>query len=427
MLLICLASSLYALHQSYRSDETMLNGNLAVSPFMDADSVPVALRKRDNSPIAVVNDIENGSPFDKLEEISRKMNVNVESDNSELELVSQEIPLAEVRHRQLPAEERYDDFADISTFIPRVYPALEISRLLKEAQDPIDPITKVPNIVHFVYGLGKSSPAKPVPFSITQYLAIKSALDVIKANHVHLWMRNTPPQENKWWSLTLEMGKLRSEERGWPTNSSLITIHPTRDVTTVFGKEVDHHAHKADIIRLEALLTYGGIYLDMDVIAIKSFDELLEAPCTMGLEQLDTNKHPHGLGNAVIICHRASPWLTEWYNSYRKFNNAEWAALSVHLPLKLARSYPHYVQSLNYDAFFRPVWSSTGMADLYVHNTYNLRHNYAVHLWGGGNRYRNQDSFEQICALQTTWGRIARIALLAGNGNKDLCKGFPID
>jgi hypothetical protein len=412
-----MVANLYAL-QCRQPNEDMMSSKTSVqagSPNFDKAnllSFLQTLRSHDDPRIPSIDNVEKTSSLDELDPLSRK---DVEDEEDTLKIVDTE---DKAQGQAVDIEVKSTESAALT---PPVHLSPEISQLLKEAQNPVDPITTVPKIVHFVYGLGKASPTDPVPFSITQYLAIKSALDVINADRVHLWMRNTPPLENKWWSLILELGKRRAQERGLPANSSLITMHSTRDVTKVFGKEVVHHAHKSDIIRLEALLTYGGIYLDMDVVAVKPFDKLLEVPCTMGLEQLETNKNPHGLCNAVIVCHRSSPWLTEWYNAYRKFNKSEWASLSVHLPLKLSRSYPHYVQALPNDAFFRPVWSRTGIEDLYLKNTYDLRNNYAVHLWGGGNRYRNQETFEEICALQTTWGRIARIALLAGNGYSNIC------
>lgn len=42
-----------------------------------------------------------------------------------------------------------------------------------------------------------------------------------------------------------------------------------RDVTEIFGRKVDHYAHKADVLRLEVLRDYGGIYLDTDILVIK--------------------------------------------------------------------------------------------------------------------------------------------------------------
>ncbi|MCL2259845.1 MAG: hypothetical protein FWC15_00660 [Fibromonadales bacterium] len=44
-------------------------------------------------------------------------------------------------------------------------------------------------------------------------------------------------------------------------------------------------AFAADFIRLWAIYNYGGIYLDADVEAVKSFDSLLHLPYFLGIEQ----------------------------------------------------------------------------------------------------------------------------------------------
>ena len=49
----------------------------------------------------------------------------------------------------------------------------------------------------------------------------------------------------------------------------------TEPPTEIFNNKLNRYAHKADIIRLEKLLEYGGIYLDIDVLTNKSFDDLL--------------------------------------------------------------------------------------------------------------------------------------------------------
>lgn len=52
---------------------------------------------------------------------------------------------------------------------------------------------------------------------------------------------------------------------------------------SIFGTPVKHYAHKADIVRMEALLRWGGIYLDIDVITLRPFDHLLDKDMVMGL------------------------------------------------------------------------------------------------------------------------------------------------
>lgn len=42
-----------------------------------------------------------------------------------------------------------------------------------------------------------------------------------------------------------------------------------RDVTEIFGRKVEKLAHKADVIRLEVLRDYGGIYLDTDMFVLR--------------------------------------------------------------------------------------------------------------------------------------------------------------
>jgi hypothetical protein len=41
------------------------------------------------------------------------------------------------------------------------------------------------------------------------------------------------------------------------------------NIESVYGNDVKHYAHKADIVRLEALRFAGGIYLDVDVLLLR--------------------------------------------------------------------------------------------------------------------------------------------------------------
>ncbi|MBN4084743.1 glycosyl transferase [Flavobacteriaceae bacterium AH-315-B10] len=49
--------------------------------------------------------------------------------------------------------------------------------------------------------------------------------------------------------------------------------------------ETKKYAFASDLIRLHAVYTYGGIYMDTDVEVLKSFDDLLDLPYFMGVEQ----------------------------------------------------------------------------------------------------------------------------------------------
>lgn len=49
-----------------------------------------------------------------------------------------------------------------------------------------------------------------------------------------------------------------------------LVLVEARNVTAIWGKKVNVIEHKADVLRLEALLHFGGIYSDLDVIWLKS-------------------------------------------------------------------------------------------------------------------------------------------------------------
>ena len=38
----------------------------------------------------------------------------------------------------------------------------------------------------------------------------------------------------------------------------------------IFGNPVKRFAHQADVLRLELLLQFGGVYLDLDVLLLRS-------------------------------------------------------------------------------------------------------------------------------------------------------------
>lgn len=122
--------------------------------------------------------------------------------------------------------------------------------------------TRIPKIVHFVYGLKDPEPQ----LDLIQYLSIKSAYEVIKPEKIIFHYHYMPTGE--WFDLI----------------RPLLTLRQVDIPTKIFGNRVDHYAHRADVVRLEALKEFGGIYLDLDVIMLKSLDHLLDEQFAMGQE-----------------------------------------------------------------------------------------------------------------------------------------------
>lgn len=75
--------------------------------------------------------------------------------------------------------------------------------------------------------------------------------------------------------------------------------------------ETKKYAFAADYIRLYALYTEGGIYLDCDVEVLKPFDNLLKLPYFICKEN-----SPQGVEAATIGAERRCPWIGKCLDYY---------------------------------------------------------------------------------------------------------------
>ena len=74
--------------------------------------------------------------------------------------------------------------------------------------------------------------------------------------------------------------------------------------------EAKKYAFAADYIRLYAVYNYGGIYIDMDVEVIKSFNDLLRNDYILGYEAAK------GLEAGVFGAPKKAPWVKEVLEYY---------------------------------------------------------------------------------------------------------------
>ena len=101
----------------------------------------------------------------------------------------------------------------------------------------------------------------------------------------YCWLSNDPIPE-----------KLQQCMKSWreklPDYEFMLWNFDRFDITTsMWVKQAfDHkkYAFAADYIRLYAVYTYGGIYMDMDVEVVKSFNDLLFTECMIALEAYST-------------------------------------------------------------------------------------------------------------------------------------------
>lgn len=222
----------------------------------------------------------------------------------------------------------------------------------------------IPKIVHYCFGMSSAGGGKP--WSLVHYACLRSAIERIRPTEAFLYCEHEPA--GPWWDLTREF----------------IKVEKIRAPREIFGNPVAHYAHRADIVRLEKLLSRGGIYLDADVFVHRSFDDLLANSTVLGRQVVDGRDL--GLCNAVILSEPEAPFLRRWYSEYRSFrskgNDIYWDEHSVQLPYKLSKEFPNELTVLEPSAFFWPTFSK---ADLEL--TFDsvapadISRSYATHLW----------------------------------------------
>ena len=199
----------------------------------------------------------------------------------------------------------------------------------------------IPPLVHFIFGLSDDPALRE--FTFQHYVAVHAAHELLRP--AVLWLHHHYVPTGEWWA------------RARP----LLVLKPTDAHAEVFGRPLAHAAHRSDVLRLQLLITHGGIYLDMDVVVVRPFgDALLAAGHTfvMGKEGDADAGGFHGLCNAVMLARPNASFAVRWLEAYRDFGSAgdAWSHHSVQLPAELAEQHPGEVHVLPHTAFFWPDW-----------------------------------------------------------------------
>lgn len=254
----------------------------------------------------------------------------------------------------------------------------------------------IPNIIHFVYGFKKQDKE----FELYKYLAIKSAIDVNNPIKVYFHYRYEP--YGKYWDLI----------------KSKLTLEYVNPPAEIYGNELLHYAHQSDIIRLQKLQKYGGIYLDIDTICLKSFDDLRKNDFVLGVQGNKNNSDIYGLCNAVILSKPQHKFIIEWIDTYTTFRSKGrdeyWDEHSVLMPLKLSYKYANKIKILSNNNFYYPLWYDIDKI-LFKENInidqYKkiINNNYCIHLWDTySNKYLSELTEYKILNELTLYNLLTR-------------------
>ncbi|KAL3836289.1 hypothetical protein ACJMK2_021726 [Sinanodonta woodiana] len=247
----------------------------------------------------------------------------------------------------------------------------------------------VPNIVHFIWFMYKE-------FNFFHYLSFMSAVRFVRPCLI-LLHGNYVPHGRYWRSFTLSFPFVILVQRS-PRSS-------------IFGNKIKFLEHISDVMRIEILKDYGGIYLDYDEVVLRPLEPLRVYEYVQGLE------FPNQLGSQLIMAKKNATFLQLWYDSYKNYSedplyNAQ------EVPATLAKRHPKLIHVEGYN-FTRPNWKSAGL--IFNHN-YNWSTNYAMHSYARilMTKYPDRNvNLTNIRYLNNTIGSISRHVLL---GSKELCE-----
>ena len=206
----------------------------------------------------------------------------------------------------------------------------------------------IPNIVvHFIYGLSNPhSDPSAGHFDFLSYLAVRAALVSLQPTELklHYTYLSSPPSPDPNAQDPLSNPWIRRLTQRWPGKFKLVH-HPPPPET----ESKAQYAHKSDTLRLQILLEGGGIYLDIDVFAFRSFAPLLSRGPTQGRDTIlgYEGGNRWGLCNAVIVARRPNAtFIRRWLDTYLDENvdleKEAWNYRSVLLPKELLAVEQHH-------------------------------------------------------------------------------------
>jgi hypothetical protein len=249
---------------------------------------------------------------------------------------------------------------------------------------------RVPKVIHFIFGLSPDFGGKP--FNLMHYFAVLSAAQRIRPEAIYFHHAYEP--SNEYYSRV--KGLMISRKCGVPTE--------------IFGRELKHFAHRADVLRMQLLQEFGGIYLDLDTVSVKPFDDLLTSSFSIGLQGRD---RVFGLCNAVMLSAPRDRFIQDWLEYYRQFTPEVWDRFSVKLPYAMWRSGKHKINVLAYDIFHWPLWDNAGLDSMFQRDQ-QFPNALCHHLWESMSYKKHfvdrafSDAVEALKRRNSTYLRLVR-------------------
>ena len=240
------------------------------------------------------------------------------------------------------------------------------------AQTPPLPLAAhIPKVAHFVH-------SKVVELTWLEYATTRNAFTQLGVTKVKIWIpASTGKLPGKIWARLREMEGVEIVR--------IVMPH------TAWGKKFPRIEHQSDLARIKILYVEGGIYMDTDMLALKSADELIYDNKTKATVLAKQNpRYDHSISNARIMSKAGSPFLQRWMEKYRDFDPGEWDHTSCQVPLDMAEKGDPDLTVLDYRKGWmypmlndgREVGPDPHLATMWLgKGWWDINESYGVHMW----------------------------------------------
>jgi len=144
-----------------------------------------------------------------------------------------------------------------------------------------------------------------------------------------------------------------------------VRLLPIGAPSAIYGRRVLWHQHQADVIRMQALRRWGGVYLDTDALVLQP--ETIHALLRRRLAVIGEQEEG-GICNGVILAPPSSPFIQRWAAQYVSFKDSEMGMHSSYFPMRLASEHPHDVIVLPPSRMHWPSFRAEGIKALWLAN-----------------------------------------------------------
>jgi hypothetical protein len=247
---------------------------------------------------------------------------------------------------------------------------------------------RVPNIVHYVWYMRGE-------LSFVGFTSMLSVIRFVKPCFI-IFHGDRLPYGSYW---------------NFIVNISPNIIHLKRERPEfVSGKQIKYREHSSDLMRIEALINYGGIYMDTDTVIVKSIQPLRDYPCVM------SNQSSGLMGSAFVMAEKNAKFLQLWLDGYRfHYQRSKYTYNAMVYPAKIARKNRDLIH-IEYGTISKPINMIGGKIYHSEYATYDWSHIYGIHLYS--RIFKKPFNEYSIRNMNSTVGSISRHVVF---GNKELC------